>query len=176
VLDRRLPAWRDLWALAAHGRVELAGSTAVGVWTPVEPRHVEVRFTARRPGACVPGPGEVRVVGPAAGPARLVPVRLLGRTVHVATPEQLAAQVAEPATAFSLRVAARLLDDEAPADDAHRRPPAHRDPDPRADDHRVQHTKAFGQRPPPPPHDRRGWRLDGPVSLAQWLRRHGYPT
>lgn len=107
----------------------------------------------------------------------LVPIGLLARQVWVAAPDVLALDPAQSAAhRLGLRAAAALLHEELPADDAGRRSPAHRDPLPRRDDLVVRHTKAFARLPLPEPSDRRGWRLESEASLAQWLRRRGYPT
>ncbi len=105
----------------------------------------------------------------------LVPVGLRNREVGVHPPDVVSLQCPDPAGQVALRAAARLLHDAGPVDDGFRRPPAHRDPQPRKDDHQVRHTRRYGQRRLPRETDRRGWQLDGPASLAQWLRGYGYP-
>jgi transcriptional regulator with XRE-family HTH domain len=177
VHDRDCAPWRELWALAARGRVEVVGEAAVGVWAPVVASRPQVRFTPWAGAPGVPATTTLEVLGPLRrAPASLVPVGLLSREAHVATPELMSIRGESRLHGIALQAAARLLHEEGPVDGGARRPAAHRDPQPRKDDHQVRHTKAFGQRRLPEPADRRGWQLDGAVSLAQWLRRYGYPT
>lgn len=175
VHDAQLVAWRELWRLSFHGRVELTGTVAAGAWLPVVATEPQVLFSPFEGASGPPDLCAVEVLPGRPPGSALVPVGLLSQQLLAATPDVLA-WGADPADRLPLRAAARLLHEAAPVDDGLRRAPAHRDPVPRRDDHQVRHTRAYGQRPLPPPADRRGWRLDGPVSLAQWLRRYGYPT
>lgn len=178
--DRSLEAWRGLWQLTGQGRVEVVGAAAVGVWAPVVAARPTVRVEAYTPPLWRPGRAKVPglAVVPSAGTVArvLVPIGFCSRQVWVAAPDVLALDPAYADHSLVLRAAAVLLHEELPVDDAHRRAPAHRDPQPRRDDHVVRHTKAFARLPLPEPADRRGWQLDGQASLAQWLRRRGYPT
>jgi hypothetical protein len=88
-----------------------------------------------------------------------------GRQVWVAPPAELA--LPDHDTTRLLQ-AAQLLDEEAARDDAHRRRPAHRDPDERDEERRLLVTKAVTHRPDLC--DGRAWRLGGAASLAQRLR------
>lgn len=177
VRDRTHATWWALWSLTAHGRVEVVGEAAVGVWVPVVAERLVVRLLPFRATGAMEAPPAVTVL-PATEPPRpgLVPIGLLGRIVTVASPDLLALQPVPAEQAVGLRAAAALLHEQGPVDDALRRPPAHRDAQPRKDDHKIWHTKAFAHRPIPEPADRRGWQLDGQASLAQWLRVRGYPT
>lgn len=190
VLDRAHAPWTQLWRLARHGNVRLSGAVAVGVWVPRPAVPPEVHFT---PWPACPGAGHIvtaldhvpvaaeltalDVTVSAAPPGGvLVPVFLGGTAVLVPTPEDLLLAGASSDDRLPLRVAARLLHAGAGRDDASRRVPAHRDADRRKDDDYVMHTKQFGALRPPSAAAGRGWQLDGAVSLAQWLREHGYPT
>lgn len=81
--------------------------------------------------------------------------------------------------AFSvpLRAAGRCLHQLAGRDDGGRRAPAHRDPDEQRERENVSRalTYAMDSRTLPVPTDSRGWRIDAPVSLAQWQEQNGHP-
>lgn len=70
-----------------------------------------------------------------------------------------------------LRLAAQLLHQGAARDDADRRAPAHRDPDEWDEASRLLRTKGTQRLAQPVPELGRAWRLGGPVSLAQVVRR-----
>jgi hypothetical protein len=75
----------------------------------------------------------------------------------------------------ALVTAARLLHEHAPRDAAGRRLPPHRDPDEDREQGDLAHTLTWGSRRlPVTPLDSRAWRLDGPATLDDVLRRQGY--
>ena len=174
----RLPRWQQLVALTQAGQVTLHGELALRLWLPsADPLEVaEVCVDLWR----APGPPDTPDLavhtgcgqhGPAPVVVDLTPGRVLADPpAHLALDPRLAAQRRR------LRAVARALHVEAARDEGGRRARAHRDPDHRRERERVFHTKRFGRLAMPDHTDARAWRLDDDASLAEWLRRHGYPV
>lgn len=176
-LDHREGAWTQLWRLTGYGQVELVGTLAAGLWTPVIAQRPAVLVTPACPERALPAVGALDVGQTHAGVrAGCVRVSFQTWSVFVLPPALLALDGAVSEHRVALRAAAAALDARSPLDDAGRRVPAHRDVSPWRDTTRVMHTKAYRGLPVPDGAAGRGWQLDGPASLAQWLRAYGYPT
>lgn len=177
--DTRLPAWAQLGSLGqVRVPLMLQGISAVGVWVPgtrVEgPLSVWLRAEARPDLAL----DAVVLHLCASVPPTWVPVGIgYGARILVPPPEVLVLDPACAAHRVSLRAAARLLHEEEGRDDAERRAAAHRDPDESKERDRLVALKAYRVEASAQPSalTSRAWRLDGPVSLRQWMRDHGYP-
>lgn len=176
---RPFPRWRQLVQLAQVGEVALHGEAALGVWLPaqVPPTAVEV-CVQPWPGCALPDVPDLCVVPACAAHVRAPVVIVFAPPwrVSVDPPADLALHPVHAAERAALRAVARVLHEQAARDEAGRRTRAHRDPDHEAERAHVFHTKRFGQRPMPDPTDTRSWRLDDEASLAEWLRRYGYPV
>jgi hypothetical protein len=141
----------------------LTGPAAAGVWVP--------GVVATEP---PPLPAALPVDG-------LVAVRLdveddrRGRSVAVVPPPTHLLSDGADDRWPALVTAARLLHEHAPQDAAGRRLPPHRDPDEGRERRDLAQTLTWGGRPRPPvsPLDSRAWRLDGPATLDDALRRQG---
>lgn len=155
----------------------LEGIGAVGVWVPG--MRVEGPLAVAVQAAVLPDLAlDALVLRTCASvPVGCVPVGIgYGGRLLVPPPEVLALDPACAAHRVALRAAARLLHEQAGRDDAERRAAAHRDPDEREERDRLMEIKAY--RDPharPSPLASRAWRLDGPVSLRQWMRENRYP-
>ena len=98
-----------------------------------------------------------------------------GRTALVPPPAYLLSTGADQRWP-ALLTAERLLHEQAPLDAAGRRLPAHRDPDEERERADLRQTLTWGSAPREPvtPQDSRAWRLDGPATLDDALRRRGF--
>lgn len=172
------PLWRALLDLAGHAHAVVEPSAALAVWLPgrrvVEPVTARVRWRQGQPQLLSPllhvdEDDELSLTG-------TVPVGVgQFHAVHVASPEALALDPTCQRDAQELRQAALLLDRGRGRDTAGRRSPAHRVPDENGESWDLMHRPQYGYRTGPSRSDSRGWRLDAPVSLAQWLDDHGLP-
>lgn len=176
-LPRTGGPWQELYGLAACGDVVLHGAAAVGMWLPRAGPLTTVEACVRPSGAA-PRPDTPSLTVLSACPAHVrapVAVRLGHRVVGVDPPDHLALHPAYAPDRAMLRAVSVLLHRELPRDEAGRRTSAHRDPDHEAEQRHVRHTRRYGQRPMPDPHDTRSWRLEDSAGLTAWLRRFGYP-
>jgi hypothetical protein len=162
--------------LSALGTVVLHPPVALGIWIPVSPGQ-RVSVTVHEPSGSAGAVGAVGAVGaagsvdvrtsPDAPGHSLVPVPLTGpRRVWVRPAAELLLDEMR-----QLQQAAELLTAGAGRDDAHRRGPAHRDPDEWDEGSRLLRTKGSERMEVPMPELGRAWRLGAPVSLAQAVRR-----
>lgn len=169
--------WDQLRTLAACGSVVLHGDAARALWLPPggELQTAQVCFVAWPPWAPAPTPDLTLIQACGGHAAAVVAVSLESWTVGVDPPGELALQPAHAEDRAGLRAVAALLHREAAVDEAGRRVAAHKDAAHAMEAAYVFHTKRFGQRPPPDPRDRRGWRLADDASHAAWLLRRGHP-
>jgi transcriptional regulator with XRE-family HTH domain len=174
-LGWRHAPWHRMWALRRLGDVLVTGEAAAGAWVRVVTLRPTVRVFPFGP-APLPDSDESLEVLPTEGalPTGAVPVPLSGLPLFVLPPHLLSIGDESPEHRAQLRAAAALLDARGGTDDADRAPPAHRSANHRRDEYVFAHTKRFRSSAIPNPESRRGWRLDGPVSFAQWLVERGH--
>jgi len=160
----RTPLWAALVDTARCGHVVLEPPVATALWLPLGQVR-PVRASVFRATASLPR-GEIEChAREGQAPASVIPVPLEGcMRVWVLPPAELARPTDEQAL---LMQADLVLAAEAPRDQAHRRRPAHRDPDASEEDWRLLHSKSVTRRPDL--RDGRAWRLGATASLAQQL-------
>jgi transcriptional regulator with XRE-family HTH domain len=142
----------------------LTGAAAAGVWVP--------GVVADEP---LPLPRVLAVVGLVAMRLDVADDRRGPSVALVPPPTHLMSDGADDRWP-ALVTAARLLHEHAPLDAAGRRLPPHRDPDEDREEGDLARTLTWGSscRPPVTPLDSRAWRLDGPATLDDVLRRQGF--
>lgn len=160
-------AWRALLVLGRLGCAAVLPPVATGIWIPAESAD-RVRVVVHRPRKRLPELAGADVTDTADPPApSRVPVAVEGPVrVWVLPPAELLAAEVE-----QLRQAATLLAASDSRDDGGRKAPAHRNPNEWVDGARMLMTKGTEQLEWPRPELGRAWRLDGPVSWAQAVRR-----
>lgn len=112
-------------------------------------------------------------------PAGCVPIALdPSHFLLVPSPLALALTIEGGAQAGALRAVSALLDGAARSDDGGRHGPAHRQADEATEATHLMRSLTFAGLDSarlPDWRDSRGWRLDQPVSLRQWLLEHRLP-
>ena len=142
----------------------LTGPAAAGVWVP--------GVVADEPPTLPTAPEDVGLVA-----LRLdVAYDHEGVAVALVPPPRYLISAGEDSRWPALLTAARLLEEHGARDAAGRRLPAHRDPDEDREEGDLAQTLRWGGRGrvPVTPLDSRAWRLDGPATLDDVLRRQGY--
>lgn len=176
--DTRLPAWAQLRTLGQlRLPMLLEGIGAVGVWVPGTRVEGPLGITLQADTAPLLALKNLVIRVRASVPIGCVPVGIgYGARLLVPPPEVLALDPACAAHRLALRAAVRLLHEQAGRDDGVRRAAAHRDPDEREERDRLMEIKAYREpQARPSILASRAWRLDGPVSLRQWMRENRYP-
>lgn len=176
------PAWVELHEVVdGAAAAVLEPAVALPVWLPglKAPMPIQLRLHQGWWPRAAPGP-LVEVLGePDADQRGLVPVGVGGYArVLVPSPLALALDDRCATHAPALRVAARLLAASAARDEGGRRAPAHRSPDESQERDHLLRSLTFAMHRVaelPQPVDSRGWRLEQPVSLRQWLIARGLP-
>ena len=139
----------------------------------------EVTVSVRSPGAVTAEElGSLRIATRSTEATGWVPVAVpYGGVVLVPPPELLALDAACASQRVATRAAARLLHEQSGRDEAARRAAVHRDPDEPRERTRLQETRAHGNGALELPSrmTSRAWRLEGRVSLRQWMWDHQYP-
>jgi transcriptional regulator with XRE-family HTH domain len=162
--------WRSLELAARTGVAVLDAPVAEALWRPAQPQEGAVPLTVHRARCELPElPGVQLQLSDAPPPVSRIPVQVRWtQAVWVLPPAEFVLLQQR-----QLRQAAALLERQAARDDAHRRRPAHRDPNSADEAARAMWTATPAAAPRLDGRFSRAWRLDAPASAAQQLRSPG---